>query len=188
MTIRRFEILDTPLTGLKLLQKNPLGDQRGYLERVFCAVELEPLLHGKPIVQINRTLTCAKGTLRGMHFQFPPFTETKLVSCIRGEVFDVAIDLRRGSDTFLQWHSEILSGDNHRTLVIPDGFAHGFQTLTEDCEMLYLHTTVHRADAEGGIDALDPIVGIQWPLPVAERSARDSSHHPLSGDFNGVAA
>lgn len=184
----RFDVLATPLRGLQLLQKTPLGDQRGYLERVFCSTELQPLLNGRRIAQINHTLTCARGTVRGMHFQFPPFTETKFVSCIRGEVFDVAIDLRSDSATFLHWHAEILSGDNHRTLVIPDGFAHGFQTLTEDCEMLYLHTAEYRADAEGGINALDPRVGIRWPLPVAERSARDAAHAPLADDFAGVAA
>lgn len=184
----RFDIVATPLQGLQLLQKKPLGDQRGYLERVFCSTELQPLLNGRHIAQINHTFTSSRGTVRGMHFQYPPFTETKLVSCIRGEVFDVAIDLRSDSATFLHWHAEILSGDNHQTLVIPDGFAHGFQTLTEDCEMLYLHTAEYRADAEGGINALDPRVGIRWPLPVAERSARDAAHAPLAHDFTGVAA
>lgn len=184
----RFETTETPLRGLRLLQRRPLGDQRGYLERVFCATELRPLLDGRSIAQINHTLTSARGTVRGMHFQFPPFTETKLVSCLHGEVFDVAVDLRTGSETFLHWHAEILSGDNYRTLLIPDGFAHGFQTLTEDCEMLYLHTAEYRAEAEGGIDALDPRVGIAWPLPLAERSTRDAGHPPLSDDFAGVAA
>lgn len=184
----RFETMETPLRGLRLLQRRPLGDQRGYLERVFCATELQPLLAGRRVAQVNHTLTSTRGTVRGMHFQFPPFTETKFVSCLRGEVFDVAVDLRTGSETFLHWHAEILSGDNHRTLVIPDGFAHGFQTLTEDCEMLYLHTAEYRAEAEGGIDAFDPRVGVAWPLPLAERSMRDAGHAPLPDDFVGVAA
>ena len=109
-----------------------------------------------------------------MHFQHPPHAETKFISCLTGEVFDVAVDLRRGSPTFLLWHAEILSADNHKTFIIPEGFAHGFQTLTKDCEILYLHTTAYRADAEGGLNASDPRLGIQWPLSIAEQSARDS--------------
>lgn len=184
----RFDILDIPIQGLRLLQRKPIGDDRGYLERMFCSEELESLMPGKNIVQINHTLTAKVGTVRGMHFQQPPYAEIKLVSCLRGEVFDVAVDLRRGSATFLHWHAEILSADNHNTLVIPEGFAHGFQTLTRDCEMLYLHTAAYRAEAEGGLNAKDPRLAIQWPLPIAEQSARDAGHSLVSEDFSGVAA
>jgi dTDP-4-dehydrorhamnose 3,5-epimerase len=122
-----------------------------------------------------------------MHFQHPPHAETKFVSCLRGEVFDVAVDLRRGSTTLLLWHGEILSATNHRTLMIPEGFAHGFQTLTEDCEMLYFHTTAYQGDAEGGLNARDPRLGIQWPLPIAGESVRDATHPLVSEDFRGLA-
>ena len=183
----RFDILNMPIQGLKLLQRKLVSDDRGYLERMFCSEELKSLVLGKNIVQINHTLTAKRGTVRGMHFQHSPHAETKFVSCLRGEVFDVAVDLRLGSPTFLQWHAEILSADNHKTLVIPEGFAHGFQTLTEDCQMLYLHTTAYRADAEGGLNARDPRIAIQWPLPIAEQSARDSAHSVVSDDFSGVA-
>lgn len=182
----RFDILDTPIQGLKLVQRKPIGDDRGYLERMFCSEELKSLIPGKSIVQINHTLTAKCGTVRGMHYQHSPHAETKFVCCLRGEVFDVAVDLRRGSPTFLHWHAEILSADNHKTLVIPEGFAHGFQTLTKDCEMLYLHTTAYRADAEDGLNARDPRLGIQWPLPIAEQSERDSAHPLASEDFSGV--
>jgi dTDP-4-dehydrorhamnose 3,5-epimerase len=184
----RFDILDMPIQGLRLLQRKPIGDDRGYLERMFCAEELQSLIPGKSIVQINHTLTVKRGAVRGMHFQQPPYAETKFVSCLRGEVFDVAVDLRRGSPTFLLWHAEILSAENHKTLVIPEGFAHGFQTLTVDCEMLYFHTAAYRADAERGLSARDPRLGIQWPLPIAEQSARDSAHPFVSEDFAGVTA
>ena len=103
--------------------------------------------------------------MRGLHFQYPPHAETKLVSCLRGEVFDVAVDLRRDSPTFLRWHAEILSSDNHRTLLIPEGFAHGFQTLTEDCELLYLHTAAWQPGAEGGRTRRTPGSTFAGPRP-----------------------
>lgn len=184
----RFDILDLPIQGLRLLQRKPIGDDRGYLERLFCTEELQSLIPEKNIVQINHTLTAKRGTVRGMHFQHPPHAETKFVSCLRGEVFDVAVDLRRGSPTFLHWHAEILSAGNHKSLVIPEGFAHGFQTLTEDCEMLYLHSAAYRSEAEGGLNARDPRLAVQWPLPIGEQSARDTGHPLVSEDFGGVAA
>jgi dTDP-4-dehydrorhamnose 3,5-epimerase len=183
----RFDIVEMPIPGLKLIERKPIGDNRGYLERMFCSQELQALASGKRIAQINHTLTVKLGTVRGMHFQHPPHAETKFVCCLRGEVFDVAVDLRRGSPTFLHWHAEILSADNHKTFVIPEGFAHGFQTLTKDCEMLYLHTTAYRAEAEGGLNARDSRLGIQWLLPIAEQSERDSAHPLIAEDFRGVA-
>src|SRR5436190_12430155 len=101
----RFDILSTPISGLTLLQRNPIGDNRGYLERLFCAEELKALVPGKNIVQINHTYTMTKGTVRGMHFQHPPYAESKAVSCLRGEVLDVAVDIRQGSPTLLHWHA-----------------------------------------------------------------------------------
>ncbi len=184
----RFLIDDLPLLGLKRITRQRLGDARGFLSRLFCAEELQTLAPGKPIVQINHTLTASRGTVRGMHFQYPPHAETKFVSCLRGEVFDVAVDLRHNSPTFLRWHAELLSADNHKTLVIPEGFAHGFQTLTDDCEMLYFHTTAYQPGAEGGLNAQDPQLAIAWPLPVAGLSPRDAAHPFLGNDFTGVAA
>lgn len=182
----RFDVLEMPIPGLRLLQRKPIGDERGYLERLFCSEELKSLIPGKNIAQINHTLTARRGTVRGMHYQRPPHAETKFVSCLRGEVLDVAVDLRRGSPTFLQWHAEILSADKHNTLVIPEGFAHGFQALVDDCEMLYLHTTAYQAEAEGGLNAKDPKLAIRWPLPIAELSARDSAHPAVPPDFHGL--
>lgn len=183
----RFEILPTPIADLRVLQRKPLGDSRGYLERMFCTEELDEVLVGRCIVQINHTLTSSRGTVRGLHFQHPPHAETKFVSCLRGEVFDVAVDLRRDSPTFLRWHAEMLSADNHRTLVLPEGFAHGFQTLTDDCEMLYFHTTAYHGPAEGGLNALDPLLLIHWPLPVEGLSPRDAGHAMLHENFAGIA-
>ena len=121
-----------------------------------------------------------------MHFQHPPKAEVKMVRCIRGSVFDAIIDLRKDSKTFLQWHSEILSAENMKMLYIPKGFAHGFQTLEGNCEMLYLHTEVYSPLHEGGIRYNDPTIGIQWPLEIAEISQKDKSYDMLLHDFTGI--
>ncbi len=182
----RFSIQSTPIDGLTIIQRHPIGDERGYLERLFCTEELGPIIGNRQILQINHTFTAKAGTLRGLHFQNPPFAEMKLVTCLRGEVFDVAVDIRAGSPSFGQHHAEILSANNHKTFAIPEGFAHGFQTLTEDCELVYLHTAAYQPDAEDGLDALDPALAIPWPQPVSERSARDQAHAPITTAFNGV--
>ena len=184
--MNRFTVTDLPPAGLKCVTRQRLGDARGFLARLFCAEELALAGWKKPIAQINHTHTAKRGTLRGMHYQVPPYAEMKLVSCIRGEVFDVAVDLRAGSSTFLQWHAETLSADNGRALLIPEGFAHGFQTLSDDCEMLYLHTAAHAPDAEAGLRIDDPRLGIAWPLPVAELSLRDREHPMLTPQFKGM--
>lgn len=183
----RFDILDTPLPGLRILQRKPLRDARGYLERLYCTQELGSVLSGRAIVQINHTLTVRRGTVRGMHYQQPPHAETKFVSCCRGEVFDVAVDLRRDSPTFLRWHAETLSEGNHRTLLIPEGFAHGFQTLTDNCEMLYFHTAAYAPEAERGLNPRDPGLALTWPLPIADMSERDAAQPPLAAGFRGIS-
>jgi dTDP-4-dehydrorhamnose 3,5-epimerase len=186
MSATRFTASQTPLADLTLLQRHPIGDERGYLERLFCRDELGDLLGTRRIEQMNHTLTARAGSLRGMHFQHPPHAEMKLVTCLRGEVLDVVVDLRRGSPTLLRWHAERLSAENHRTLLIPEGFAHGFQTLTDDCELIYLHTNAYRPDAEGALNALDPRLAINWPLPVTEMSDRDRAHPSIANDFVGI--
>jgi dTDP-4-dehydrorhamnose 3,5-epimerase len=182
----RFDIQSTLLSGLQIVTRKPLGDHRGYLERLFCVDELREIFGARRIVQINHTLTQKKGMVRGMHFQYSPHAEMKLVSCLRGEVFDVAVDLRKNSPTFLYWYGEILSANNHKTLAIPEGFAHGFQTLTDDCEMLYLHTAAYAPNAESGLNPQDAKLAIAWPLPIAEVSPRDAGHAPIVDNFEGV--
>jgi dTDP-4-dehydrorhamnose 3,5-epimerase len=176
----------TRLAGLSVVQRHPLGDARGYLERMFCAEEAASVMGGRQVMQVNHTLTARRGTVRGVHYQQAPHAEMKWVSCLRGEVFDVAVDIRPGSPTRLQWHAERLSADNHRTLLIPEGFAHGFQTLTDGCEMLYLHSALYAPQAEAGLDALDPALSINWPLQITERSFRDQQHPRISTSFTGV--
>lgn len=183
----RFDVHPTPIDGLVVLARKPRGDDRGYLERMYCTTELEALLGARRIAQINHTLTRDQGTVRGMHYQRAPHMETKMVSCTRGAVFDVAVDLRRSSKTFLKWHAEILSAENQRTFVIPEGFAHGFQTLSSDCEMLYFHTRAFEPSAEGGLSATDPRLAIPWPEPVRGLSPRDAAHPLLADDFEGLS-
>jgi dTDP-4-dehydrorhamnose 3,5-epimerase len=182
----RFAITDLPLAGLKLVERRPLGDARGFLARLFCAAELAAAGWTQPVAQINHTLTASRGTVRGLHFQRPPHAEMKLVSCIRGEVWDVAVDLRPDSPSYLRWHAERLSADNHRALLIPEGFAHGFQALTDGVELLYCHSTPYAPEAEDGLNALDPRLAIAWPIPGAERSARDGGLPVIDESFVGV--
>lgn len=184
--MNRFTVSTTPLAGLSVVTRQKLGDSRGFLSRMFCAEELAAAGWTEPVSQINHTFSSAAGTVRGMHFQHPPHAEIKLVSCIRGEVWDVAVDLRAGSPTFLQWHAEVLSAENLRALLIPKGFAHGFQALTDDCELLYLHSAAHAPGAEGAVRFDDPRLGIAWPRPVTEVSARDRSHALLPAQFPGI--
>jgi dTDP-4-dehydrorhamnose 3,5-epimerase len=172
----RFDITDLPLPGLKLIQRKPLGDARGFLARLFCADELSTAGWQQPIVQINHTYTARRGTVRGMHYQQPPHAEMKLVTCLRGGIWDVAVDLRAASLTFLHWHAEILSAENHRALLIPEGFAHGFQALTDDVQLLYCHSAAYQPEYERGLNALDPRLEIDWPLTITELSQRDSKH------------
>lgn len=183
----RFSITDLPLGGLKRVVRQRLGDSRGFLARVFCAEDLAAAGWSKPIAQINHTFTAKSGTVRGLHYQRPPHAEMKLVSCLRGEVWDVAVDLRAESPTFLRWHAERLSPENGCALLIPEGFAHGFQALSQDVELLYCHSAAYVASAEAGLNPMDPVLSIAWPLPVAELSARDAGHPVLQQDFEGVA-
>ena len=182
----RFDIQSTPLAGLQRVQRQRLGDARGFLSRLFCAEELALAGWTGPIAQINHTFTAQRGTVRGLHFQHPPHAETKLVNCLQGEVWDVAVDLRHGSPTYLQWHAECLSADNQCALLIPPGFAHGFQALTDNVEMLYCHSQPYAAQSEAALHVQDPRLAITWPLPVQGLSPRDAQHALIGDDFEGV--
>lgn len=181
------KIHPTLLQNSYVIELEPFIDERGKFIRLFCQNELQEIHQGKSIQQINYSLTVKKGAVRGMHFQYPPAAEVKLVHCIRGKVFDVIIDLRKESPTFLNWHSEILSEENKKMLYIPEGCAHGFQTLEENCEMLYFHTEFYSPSHEGGIRYNEPAIKIQWPLEPADISKRDDNHPLLNKDFSGIA-
>lgn len=164
-----------PLAGAFILESRPHEDDRGIFSRLFCHNDLQDLLDGKQILQINHSLTLQKGALRGMHFQRPPKAEIKIIACLAGSVFDVMIDIRHDSPTFLNWHGEKLSPENRKLMYIPEGFAHGFQTLEENSELLYLHTAFYSPDHEGAIHYNDPLVNIKWPLGVTTTSDKDET-------------
>jgi dTDP-4-dehydrorhamnose 3,5-epimerase len=177
----------TSIDGLVRVDCDSHRDERGAFTRLFCAETLAPLLGDRRIVQVNQSRTCAVGAVRGLHFQHFPHAEMKLVRCIRGAVWDVVVDLRRGSPSFLRWHAEHLSAENQRMLVIPEGCAHGFQVMVADSEMLYLHTEFYRPDAEGGLRHDDSALAIDWPLPPLDLSQRDRQHPLLTPDFIGLS-
>lgn len=176
----------TRLAGLLVATSAPAHDHRGAFARLFCADALSAALGQRQIVQINHSLTHAVGAVRGLHYQLPPHAEMKMVRCLRGRVFDVAVDLRTDSPTFLQWHGEELSPDKGRMMIIPEGFAHGFQALEANSELLYLHTAFYTPDAERGIAHDEPRLDIHWPLPATDLSTRDQQHPPLADGFTGI--
>ena len=171
---------------LYVVETVPVADHRGSFMRCFSQADMADVLSDRKIVQINHSRTHAVGAVRGLHFQFPPHSEMKLVRCLKGRVLDVAVDLRRESPTFLKWHAEELSPENNRMMVIPEGMAHGFQVLEPDSELLYLHTAFYDATAEGGIRFDEPRVSVEWPLPVSDLSDRDRSHPLLTEEFTGI--
>lgn len=183
--MERFHFQSTPLSGLTVIERTRIEDSRGFLSRFFCQETINEL-GMKPIQQINHTLTRKVGAIRGMHFQHVPAAEIKIVSCLQGRILDVAVDLRADSPTFLQWFSVELSAQNQKSLYIPEGFAHGFQTLTENCELLYLHTASYSPLHEAGVNPLDPLLSITWPLSISEISARDQAHPMLDSAFKGI--
>ncbi len=185
---RSVKLVATPLPGVFVAETTVIEDQRGAFARFFCAEELAAAFGGRPVVQINHSRTARVGSVRGLHFQYPPHAEYKLIRCLRGRVFDVAVDLRAGSATFLKWHAVELTPGNARLFLLPEGCAHGFQVLEPDSELLYLHSAAYAPGAEGGVRHDDPRVGIAWPLPVADLSARDASHPLLDADFRGLMA
>ncbi len=177
---------ETPLAGAYLVTPEPRQDSRGWFMRTFDKAAFTQIGHTDDWTQMNHSLTRQTGAVRGMHFQHPPAAEIKLVRCVAGAVFDVIVDVRAGSPTFLHWFGADLTADNRQMLYIPKGFAHGFQTLTTDCQLVYCHTADYAPGHEGAVRYNDPRIGIQWPLPVTDLSARDAAHPFLDDRFTGV--
>jgi len=161
-------------------------DNRGAFGRLFCKNELKPITKNFEIVQINHSFNKKIGALRGMHFQQQPKAEIKMVKCIKGSVYDVIVDIRKGSSTFLEWTGVKLSENNKKMIYIPKGFAHGFQVLEPDTQLLYLHSEYYFKNFEGALRFNDPRIGINWPLPISDISERDLSHPLLDKDFKGI--
>lgn len=177
---------ETRIKGLYIANIQPSIDERGFFVRSYCNKELEKIGVIKSIKQINHSSTSKIGSIRGMHYQNPPYSEIKMIRCIYGEVFDVVIDIRENSETFLQWHGEYLSSENYKMMIVPEGFAHGFQVIKENSQLLYLHTESYTPESESGILFNDKAVKIKWPLQVTDISNRDLKHNVVTKNFKGI--
>ncbi len=180
------EFRSTPLKGLYVAASEQKGDERGAFMRLFCADEIQKTTGFKfDVKQANYSFTAEKGTVRGLHFQNEGAPEGKIVRCIKGSILDVAVDIRVNSPTFLKHFAVELSEKNNEAMIIPPGFAHGFQALEDNCVMIYMHNANYSPQHEGGLRYDDKLLNINWPLKAVNVSARDDSFKPASG-FNGV--
>ena len=177
---------ETKLVGSFVIEIIASSDERGWFARTFDKDEFKKIHFDGEWVQLNHSFTNVAGTIRGMHYQLPPFAEIKLVRCIAGAVFDVIIDLRKDSATFLQWFGTELSAENKKMLYIPEGFAHGFQTLADNSELIYHHSQFYKPGFEGGIRYDDPMTNISWPAKITNISKRDEAHYYLDQNFEGI--
>ena len=180
------KIYPTPIVDLVVAESKPFKDERGAFTRLFCEQELSSLIGQRKVMQINHSCTEVVGAVRGLHFQYAPHAEMKLVRCLKGKVWDVAVDLRPQSPSYKRWYAQELSPQNAHMMVIPEGFAHGFQVLEAGSELLYLHTAFYMPESEGGVRYDDPALAIAWPIQVTEISVRDSSHTYIDSSFRGV--
>lgn len=180
------DLVVTPLMRTKgivpaFVKRSPIHDARGFFSRLFSADELVPIGWPGGVAHVNHSYTAKAGTVRGFHYQLDPYPEAKLVTCIRGAVLDIAVDARAGSATRLAHVAAELSAAHGGAMFIPAGFAHGFQALSDDVELIYLHSWPHVPDAQGGFRPDDPALKIDWPLPIALMSQKDASW-PLIGE------
>ena len=176
----------TELGGSYIISPEPFSDERGWFARTYCKNEFNKIGHTDEWVQMNHSFTKQKGSIRGMHYQLPPHSEIKLVRCIAGAVYDVIIDLRKDSSTFLKHYGVELSAANKKMIYIPQGFAHGFQTITDDAELVYNHSQFYTPGAEAGLRYNDPKLNINWPLAVTSISAKDNIHTTIDSNFKGL--
>lgn len=183
---KKINILNTSFEDVFVLETNYFKDSRGKFGRVYCIEELTSCLKGKNIKQINHSITEKKGTVRGLHCQTTPFCETKIIKCLKGRIYDVIVDIRINSKTFLKYFHIELSENEDKMLLIPEGFVHGFQTLTKDVEILYFHTNIYNKENEYSINVLDPRINISWPLKISEISEKDKNIKFLDESFKGI--
>ncbi|ASJ75310.1 dTDP-4-dehydrorhamnose 3,5-epimerase [Granulosicoccus antarcticus] len=168
------QFIATKLDGAWIVELDRLEDERGFFARSFCQRELDKMGMNSSVVQSNLSFNVSKGTLRGMHYQVAPAEETKLVRCTRGSIVDVIVDMRPDSPTYREHIAVELSAENHRSLFVPANFAHGFQTLEDNTEIMYMVSGFYTPDCERGLRFNDPSLNIQWPLPVDQVSDKDA--------------
>jgi dTDP-4-dehydrorhamnose 3,5-epimerase len=176
----------TAIQGLVIISKISHIDPRGNFTNLFSKSEFKKMGINSKLDSVNYSYTKKRGTFRGFHFQNFPHNELKIVSCIKGEIIDFCLDLRKSSPTYLNYHSEILSGENNRSLVIPEGCAHGFQSLKDDCQLIYFHSNPYVQESEGGVNILDPIFNIKLPIEISEISDKDKNYEFIKNDFPGI--
>ncbi len=173
--------LPTPLMGAYVIEMKRLEDDRGFFARSFCREEFEGKGLNPDVAQCNVSFNPVRGTLRGMHFQVFPHAEDKLVRCTRGAIWDVIVDLRPESQGYRKWFGIELSAETRRAVYVPKGFAHGFQTLTEDAEVLYMMAEFYYPESASGVRWDDPAFGIEWPIANPAMSDRDRSFPLFAG-------
>ncbi len=178
------EFIPTAIAGAFEVRHDVRSDVRGRFKRQYCEREFAKAGLNTHWVQVNHSVTLGIGSIRGLHFQPPPAAEAKLVSCLVGRAFDVAVDLRRGSESFLKWVA--IEIDEGTSFYIPDGCAHGFQAMTDEVQLIYQHSAYYVPESEGGVRFDDPAIGISWPIPVGTVSDRDRSFPLITGSFEGI--
>lgn len=184
--MQRFQATDGPIEGIKILKTKPLSDDRGFFQRIFCDNEFKEIGLDKRIVNVNHSFTKKTGCIRGLHFQYQPCSETKIIKCIKGAIWDVVVDVRRDSPTFLQHCSIELSEGNSTMLYIPDGFAHGFQALEDNSEIIYFVTNYYSKELEMSLNPFDKKIAIKWPLECVDISDKDANAKMIDDLFVGV--
>jgi len=176
--------IPTPLSGAYLIELEKKLDDRGFFARFYCANEYNNLNLDTNIVQINNSYSSYKATLRGIHYQLSPNAETKIIRCIKGSLYDVVVDLRKESPTFLKWYGAELNEDNRYMLYVPKGFGHAFITLADNTEALYLVTEFYNSERERGIKWDDPLINIKWPINPAVISEKDQKHPYFNEEYH----
>ena len=180
------DFVRTALDGLYIIKPKIFEDERGLFTRTYCKKEFQDVGLNTDFVQFNHSFNKKRGTVRGMHYQMPPYSEIKLIRCIQGSVIDVAVDIRRDSPTFLKSVALELSAENMLSILIPAGFAHGFQTLEDSTSLIYHHTEFFQGDADAGLRPDDPKLSINWPLPFVNISDKDKTQKLINQDFKGI--
>lgn len=177
---------ETPLKQAFVVEPEPFVDDRGSFTRVYCKNEFEAIGFKSEFVQVNQSVNKRKGTFRGIHYQFPPFAEVKLIRCIKGKVFDLIVDIRKNSDTFLQHFGVELSEGNMKMIFVPEGFAHGFLTLEDNSQMIYHHTQFYKPGFEAGLRFDDPALKIKLPEMPKVISEKDKLNPLITNLFKGI--
>lgn len=173
--VNNFQIFNTFFEGVHIIERNSFLDNRGSFEKLFCCNELEAIWGFKNIHQNNISFNLKAGTIRGFHYQVGKFSEDKLVTCVKGSIYDVIVDVRKTSNTFGKWRAFELSSENKRAILIPEGFAHGFQTLEDEVIVNYCHSAEYNKTFERGVNVFDKCLNVNWPIEDFTISQRDEA-------------